>query len=123
MLVDDAGQPVAARVVLPSGRAHLDQLALAAARAAVTAHPPRLAATSPASGRQRRVRFAFESGVSVMAPVAAMVFVPGTAQPNGGMVNLTKLHFDEASGHVSQPDFVGQKTVHTRITLVGVYGD
>ena len=120
VVVDAAGQLVDARILVPSGRAHLDQLALDAARAAVAVHPPR-ATTPPA--RSQRVRFAVESGVSVMPIDAAPLPMPGTTQPNGAVVNFTKMHFDESRATVSKPDVVGHATVHTRVTLLGMQAD
>jgi hypothetical protein len=125
VLVDDAGQLREARVVLPSGRAHLDKLALDAARAAVAAHPPRLEPSPPLQPgkKQRRMRFAVESGVSVMPPDAAALPMPGSTRPNGATVNFARVRFGEENAHVGKPDFVGHQTVHTRITLIGVQRD
>ncbi|HEX4456402.1 MAG TPA: TonB family protein, partial [Polyangia bacterium] len=121
VLVDEHGQLRDARVLVPSGRAHLDQLALDAARAAVAAHPPR--PEPHVAGKRQRVRFAVESGVSVMPIDAAPLPMPGGTQPNGAVVNFTKMHFDEARATVTKPDYIGHATVHTRITLSGIEDD
>lgn len=123
VVVGDAGQLVDARILVPSGRAQLDQLALAAARAAVAAHPPRANTPSAPAAKSQRVRFAVESGVSVMPIDAAPLAMPGTTQPNGAVVNFTKMHFDESRATVSKPDYIGHATVHTRVTLLGVQSD
>ncbi len=123
VVVGDAGQLVDARILVPSGRAQLDQLALAAARAAVAAHPPRVTTPSAPAAKSQRVRFAVESSVSVMPIDAAPLAMPGTTQPNGAVVNFTKMHFDESRATVSKPDYIGHATVHTRVTLLGVQSD
>jgi TonB family protein len=112
--VDATGKIIRARVVLPSGRARLDAAALAAVRAAVEDHPP------SSANRRVTVRFLVEAGVAVIPPEVDGMSLPGTTRPNGAVLKLGQIQFDETTGRVSKPDYLLKKVLHTRIKLLGI---
>ncbi|HUS68532.1 MAG TPA: TonB family protein [Kofleriaceae bacterium] len=107
------GTVVDVHVVLGSGRAALDALALAAVRRALAARPVRDPRGDVVA------RFSVEAAVAVQPPTATPVVDPVTQRVTGATVPLLSFSFDESLGKIGF-DYPFKRTVHTRTRLISL---
>jgi TonB family protein len=113
LLLDADGRIVDATLVVPSGRAALDRLALEAVRRAASARPPR----DPRG--PTRSRWSVEAAVAVTPPTANPIVDPVSGQVQGAVASLFSLRFDESTGKVGV-DYAFRKEVRTHVRLLSV---